>query len=365
MASSSSIYIHVPFCRHLCNYCDFFKYREGSENAPTLDEYERSLLKSWKHLQKIENILEISPSSQMKTIYLGGGTPSLWGRRGADFLARFFLENKLKTDEAQWTLEVDPGTCTLDELKHWNSIGVNRFSLGLQTLDPDYLKLADRKHTIHEARDMLTMLSSEGVSYSADFLLGLPLSSGKRNIEKELEEILSYDPDHLSLYILTTSKNYQHYSSLPSDDFIEAEYLRVSEVLTSRGYDHYEVSNFSKPGKRSEHNFVYWAGASYWGLGPSATGQWRQSAEAMERYKWSSHYKFQVESLGRDELQLEELYLSLRTNIGFTSHSVPAHLCERWQASGLVKFSNGRYRCTAKGYLVVDSLISEIFSYTK
>lgn len=360
----SSIYLHVPFCRHLCNYCDFFKYRENSVNAPSWEEFESKLLKSFEELVNLNQAKGFKLSTEMKTVYLGGGTPSLWGERGIEFLNDFFEKNKISVDQAQFTLEVDPGTCTPSELQRWKALGVNRFSVGLQTLNKDYLAIADRKHTYDDAIDMLKLLQGNDADFSADFLLGLPkISTVDRNIEDELEQILSYGPKHLSLYILTVPKSYPHYDKLPDEDEIANEYLKVSEILTAKGFDHYEVSNFAKPQFESLHNFIYWNGESYFGIGPSSTGQWRYGAEKLERYKWSPSYKMINEVLGDEEIEMENLYLNLRTNRGFSANDYPTELIQRWLKDQLIEKYEANYRCTAYGYLVVDSMIEQVFSH--
>lgn len=357
-----SLYIHVPFCRYLCNYCDFFKYELGRDGSPSWDEFEASLLKQWKVLTSLyprEEKSENSVEKEMETIYFGGGTPSLWGERGIEFMASFLEKNNLSTKTCQWTLEVDPGTCTKSELKEWNSLGVNRFSVGLQTLDSHYLKIADRVHSLKEGLELLENLNDLGLDFSADFLLGLP-HGRRRNIEEELDQIMAYKPSHLSLYMLTVPPGYLHYQALPKDDDLAREYLFVSEYLRGQGYVHYEVSNFARQGHMSKHNFVYWAGKSYWGLGPSATGQFRLGEESMERYRWNVKGDRIVEKLGKKELRLESLYLSLRTCNGFSSNLIPQNTLESWLSQGLVKRDSDRYKLSPEGFLIVDSMVASI-----
>lgn len=358
----SSFYIHVPFCRRLCNYCDFFKYQLGGLHTPSWSDFEQQFLNHWKELKNWEeqNKWEIK-KTPLETIYLGGGTPSLWGERGILFLENFFSENKFKTSLAQWTLEVDPGTCNREELLKWHHLGVNRFSVGLQTLSEAYLEIADREHNYKESKELLEVLASEKLSFSADFLLGLPRLSQKRDIEGELREILEYKPDHLSLYIMTVNESYPHFSKLPREREIEKEYLLVADILKSEGFDHYEVSNFAKPDYESRHNFVYWKGKSYWGIGPSATGQWRVTGEEMERYKWGRHLKRKSEFLKKEELELEALYLALRTKLGFAESQVPQGLRDYWLEKGFIREAGEKYRVTSRGFLLVDSMIEQIF----
>ena len=361
----SSLYLHVPFCRHLCNYCDFFKYREGSEQSPTWSDYEGGLIKSFEALKHQTSELGLEIEKEFRTFYMGGGTPSLWGERGIEFLDSLLNKENISLLSSQTTLEIDPGTITEKELSLWKELGVNRFSVGLQTLNEGYLTIADRAHTHQEALETLETLRSSQYPFSADFLLGLPKRDKKRDVIAELETILSYNPEHLSLYILTVPKSYPHYSLLPTEEEIEAEYLTVSKHLQKAGFEHYEVSNFAKPGCISKHNFVYWNGESYLGFGPSATGQWRVHDQSLIRYKWNPKLEMVTEKLSEKEIKIESLYLALRTKKGFDSQLVPQALIDSWLGHSLIYKDNHRdhYCCTANGYLVVDSLIEQIFSY--
>jgi oxygen-independent coproporphyrinogen-3 oxidase len=241
LTAIDSLYLHFPFCRHLCNYCDFYKYKTGGEY--TLKDFHQYLRESLPLHQKL---LEEQGQtlSALKTFYIGGGTPSLWGEEGVEFLSGNFNFSWQKQHEA--TLEVNPGSWSKEGLMAWKAFGMNRFSLGIQALDDTYLKILDRVHNLKEVHQTLEFFSEHFRNFSVDFILGLPvLKDKKRDILKELKEILVYKPTHLSLYILTVGKNYPHYKTLPSEEVIEEEFLLVAEYLKSLGYIHYEVSNFA------------------------------------------------------------------------------------------------------------------------
>jgi oxygen-independent coproporphyrinogen-3 oxidase len=210
----------------------------------------------------------------LKTFYIGGGTPSLWGTEGVAFLKEFFKAKGLElASDCEFTMEVNPGTWNRESLEQWREFGVNRFSLGIQSYQEKMLKVLDRVHSLEEVREILAFFDEWNVNFSVDFMLGLPKSDElQRDVIKELEEVLAYDPDHLSLYILTVKSNYIHSKFLPTEDWIEDEYLKVSEHLIGKGYKHYEVSNFAKPDKKSQHNLSYWKSKTVGALGPSATG---------------------------------------------------------------------------------------------
>jgi oxygen-independent coproporphyrinogen-3 oxidase len=310
--------------------------------------------------------------TKLKTLYIGGGTPSLWGERGASFLKDLFnAEGVELAKDCEFTLEVNPGTWTSESIRAWKAIGVSRFSLGIQSLRSDYLKILDRVHSVEDVFETLEYFNSIEAAFSVDFMLGLPWSESKeRHIENELNEILKFKPEHLSLYILTAKGGYPHKKELPEDDFLEKEYLKVAELLKARGFDHYEVSNFALKGKESRHNLQYWRGGSVAAVGPSGVGF--LSEEAL-RYKWKTSDAVPVlENLNQDEVALEKLYLGLRIHDGiflkdhFNTHQLAklVPLFKSWDNEGLALYHDdlGSLVLTSRGYLVLDGLINQIFT---
>lgn len=361
----SSLYIHFPFCRHLCNYCDF--YKKIPSITYHVDHFEEYLTTS---ISQLDALFERHGAcfSPLKSLYIGGGTPSLWGERGADFLENFFQANKLELAlDCEATLEVNPGSWTAAGIDAWRKFGINRFSLGVQSLNPQFMKVLDRVHGLNEVHDILAHFQKIGVRFSVDFMLGLPYShEWKRDINRELDEILSFSPDHLSLYILTVKGGYPLKSFLPDEDYIAQEYLFVAEKLKSAGLQHYEVSNFALPGKESRHNLRYWESESVAALGPSATGLIvKTSGHEAIRYKWDNKAgEMLIESLGPEELALEQFYLKLRTNLGldlgqYTSGH--ASLLSKWESLNYID-SLHPLRLSSQGYLMIDSLMNDFFN---
>lgn len=363
-----SLYIHFPFCRHLCNYCDFYK------NIPKNKEleyknFEDSLLEGYSELIKLfsKNNSEIN---YLNTLYLGGGTPSLWDIRGATFLKNFLLERNIKlSTDVEFTLEVNPGAWTSEGLSAWQSTGVNRYSLGIQSLDATFLKIIDRVHNIDDVFDTLKFFHSNNLHFSVDFMLGLPFSEKyNRDIIKELSEILEYNPEHISLYILTTKAGYIHKDHLPNEEYIEKEYLDVANFLKSKGFEHYEVSNFAKSGKESRHNLKYWRSESVAALGASATGFLNESSI---RYKWKiSKGEYVEEVLSDDEKKLEEVYMGLRINQLYDFSKIIKDTCklssvlDEWEKMNYISERNGfKVSLNSKGFLVLDSLMNDLFKF--
>jgi oxygen-independent coproporphyrinogen-3 oxidase len=204
-------------------------------------------------------------------------------------------------------------------------------------------------------------------------MLGLPFSKTlRRDVLSELKRVLDYRPSHLSLYILTTGSNYIHREDLPDENWIEDEYLKVSNFLKERGFLHYEVSNFSLPGKESTHNLKYWDLESVAALGPSGTGFIKNGSEGF-RYKWNvKGPTYTEEFLSEDQLLLEKIYLSLRTFKGinpcevFTDEEIREsflNLVEKWKGLGLLNsHESDHVSLSTKGFLLLDSFMDDIFS---
>ena len=366
MESIKSLYIHYPFCRHKCNYCDF--YKKVPSSFQEVEEFQRYLTGSWERHEKLlaqEGYLW----GILDTLYLGGGTPSLWGSSGAVFFKSFLEQKGVVLSEArEMTLEVNPGGWTERGLRDWREKGVNRFSLGIQSLDPFFLKILDRIHSPEDIFAGLEFFNQNNMEYSVDFMLGLPASKEKkRNILRELETILDYRPQHVSLYILTLKEGHFLFKQLAEEDWVEQEYLEVAGYLQSKGYLHYEVSNFAKPGKESRHNLKYWNSGSVAALGPSATGF---LAKNNLRYKWKvSHPDFAIEKLNLESARMERFYSALRLaegpiledffDQGELSRVIP--LVEDWCGQERGGIVGGRICLNSKGFFSMDDLINQFF----
>jgi oxygen-independent coproporphyrinogen-3 oxidase len=368
-ASINSLYVHFPFCRHLCNYCDFYKQKRSIGSS--FDDFHLSLEKSFNAHDQLMNENNVH-WGELDTLYLGGGTPSLWGADGAIYFGSFLEKNNLTlSNNCEFTMEVNPGTWTPETLKKWCEVGVNRFSIGIQSLDKNNIKKLDRVHSLEESYELISYMDKNKFNYSVDFMIGLP-SDLNRDISKELNDVLQYSPKHLSVYILTVGKSYVHYSNLPLDRELEREFLEVSTILRERGFEHYEVSNFSLPSFESKHNLKYWSGESVAALGPSATGLICLDTQNDKklRYKWKTvDPEYVVEILGKDEIRMEEFYLSLRTKFGVSmdffnsieKKEVFTGVVNRWIEKGYCDFTDNRVVLRPRAYIIMDTLMDEIF----
>ncbi len=362
MTQVSSLYLHVPYCLHLCNYCDFYK-RSFDRPQEQIEEFHRFLEDSWQRHEKLMTEHEVQ-WGKLETIYLGGGTPSLWGVKGAEFFKDFFL-SKLEVKSPEFTMEVDPGTWTLEMMESWRGIGLNRISIGTQSLDENFLTIMDRKHSLEESQELLRYCHEEKLNFSLDFLLGIPYSKEKkRSIKNELDRLLAHSPKHVSLYILNARSHYPHIQKLPDDEYIREEYLFVADYLKAQGFHHYEVSNFALPGFESLHNQKYWQNQSVAALGPTGTGYFALSHEKAIRYKWKvSGAEIELENLSEKELDLEETYLHLRTSKGWRPKMIQRYeaLFSQWESQGYGEFSAGKMTLNSLGFLMLDSLMDDLF----
>jgi oxygen-independent coproporphyrinogen-3 oxidase len=234
----------------------------------------------------------------------------------------------------------------------------------VQSLDKEMIRYLDRVHSIEQVYETLEYFSHHQLNFSMDFMLGLPFSrENKRDVIAELTEALKYNPSHFSVYILTVKDNYIHSKDLPGEDWIAEEYLSVAEFLKSHGFVHYEVSNFAKAGKQSIHNLNYWKSKTVAAFGPSATGF---LSEKMLRYKWKTNTpKIEEEQLTVDESRLENIYMAIRSEEGIRLSDFPSTLLEvveRWKNKELADVENGVVKLSSKGFLLLDSLLDDLFA---
>ena len=261
------IYIHIPFCAKKCNYCDFISF-ENKNNM--IEEYINALKKE---------IEEFDFSKyEVTTIYLGGGTPSYIKENYIVEILEL-IKNKISTNKTKWddieiTIEVNPGTVTKEKLKAYKNIGINRLSIGLQSTNDKLLKQIGRIHNYEEFLNTYNLAKKIGFNnINVDLMIALP-NQTIEDIKESLEKIVSLDPNHISVYSLIVEEETliaqqleEGKIELPSDDGERRMYWYVKDFLELSGYNHYEISNFSKNGKESKHNLNCWNQEEYIGFG--------------------------------------------------------------------------------------------------
>ncbi|MDF1502203.1 radical SAM family heme chaperone HemW [Roseisolibacter sp. H3M3-2] len=364
------VYVHVPFCARRCAYCDF---AIAVRPRVPVEEYLRALEGELTLRLGAAPTPERRPS--VDTLYLGGGTPSRLGGAGAaaavGLVGRWFR----LADGAEVTLEVNPDDVTDEAVAAWRAGGINRVSLGGQTFDPAALAWMHRTHDAGQIERAVATLRAGGIDdLSLDLIFALP-ASVPRDWAADVARALALAPTHLSLYGLTVEPGTPLGRWAERGDVTEAdedryaaEFLHAHDALTSAGFEHYEVSNFARPGHRARHNSAYWSGAPYLGLGPSAHGY-----DGAER-RWNvSAYAAWVRAVaeGRDPVEgaealdpamrsAESVYLGLRTVDGLTLVDADVARTARWESEGWAERVGDRLRLTAPGWLRLDALAADL-----
>ena len=256
---SDSVYIHIPFCKSKCKYCSFVSF----ENYEKKKGYIYSLLKEIDYYYSKE---------ELKTLYIGGGTPSLLD---IDELRKIISKFSL-SDDCEKTIELNPNDITEEYLLGLKSLGFNRLSIGSQSFNNKILKLIGRRHTSDEIFNAVKLARKSGFkNISLDLIYGLPTQTIE-DFKYDLEQIFSLDLEHISLYGLKIEEGCYFYNhtpdNLPDDDIQADMYLMAGELTKQNGFEHYEISNYAKQGYNSRHNTNYWRCGEYYGFGVSAHG---------------------------------------------------------------------------------------------
>jgi oxygen-independent coproporphyrinogen-3 oxidase len=313
--------------------------------------------------------------SGVETIYFGGGTPS---RLGADAIARLIdvvAKRFVPESSAEITLEANPDDVDAASAAAWRAAGVNRVSLGVQSFDDRALAWMHRTHDSNRVSAAADALARGGIeNWSLDLIFALPASL-ERDWTRDLESAIALQPPHISLYGLTVEAHTpiarwreRGASVEGSEDAYEAEYLNAHDLLSAAGYDHYEVSNFGRPGHWSRHNRGYWNGASYVGLGPAAHGfdgavrRWneREYAAWLRLVKGGLDPIAGSETLSDENRIAEEVYLGLRTTNGLRIRDSERDAMRPWLAAGWADAVGDRLRLSATGWLRLDALAASL-----
>lgn len=366
------LYLHVPFCLRRCSYCDFAV--QAVSEAPTgawLDAAAREI-------DQFAHQLKWSDKPVLDTVYVGGGTPSLIGGDGMIGLRDVITHSFELAAGVEWTSEANPETLTEGVASAWHDAGVNRISLGAQTFNEDALRWMGRMHGAEGPARAVAAARRAGFSnLSLDLIFGLP-ERFNRDWGSDLDRIIDLGPEHISLYGLTAEKGTplgrwvsEGREALAGEDQYVDEYMLAVEKLTAAGFEHYEVSNFSRPGLASRHNQAYWLGVPYIGVGPGAHSflppervwnvrDWNEYATRLAK---GTSPRESSENVAGEAAGLERSWLGLRTSAGLNieelSETQRQKLSE-WERGGLATLSQGVARLTAQGWLLLDRLVVEL-----
>jgi oxygen-independent coproporphyrinogen III oxidase len=360
------LYVHIPFCARICPYCAFYK-----------DLLDRSQIQRFceavlRELEQLVAAHHIFPS----TIYFGGGTPTALSVAQLELLLRGFHERLAMSQLVEWTMEANPGSVSTRKAGVLKKLAVNRISLGVQSSDDDLLKLLGREHNARQAEESFWILRDAGfTNINVDLMFGLP-SQTTDQWRKTLKKTISLRPEHISAYCLTYEEDTEFFvrqarGELRADPNLEAEFFEMTmSILEAAGYDHYEISNYARPGFESAHNRAYWSGEDYLGIGPSAFStiglqRWQNVPdyrEYIERILSSRSPIGSIEILTEEMKRAEKIALSLRTRRGVPASLLAAKPNETREfiTLGLLRQSNGNFVLTQKGKSLADS-VTEAF----
>ena len=359
------MYVHVPFCARRCSYCDFaIAVRRTVPVDDFVDALEREI-----HLRFGET------RGAVDTIYLGGGTPSRLGASGIQRVLDLLRARFAPAPHAEVTIEANPDDVSLDAAMRWRDAGVTRISLGIQSFDDNVLRWMHRTHDAKQAERAASMLRRAGFdNWSLDLIFALPPEL-RRSWTDDLHRAIDLAPAHVSSYGLTVEPHtpllrWRERGQVndADEDWYAAEFLEAHSVLTQAGFEHYEVSNYARQGRRAVHNSAYWRRVPYIGLGPSAHGfdgelrRWntREYVAWRERIRLGQDPVEGTESVDPASAALEEAYLGLRTSDGTPVTAANALDFDRWRDHGWAEVVEGSGRLTPSGWLRLDSLVSDL-----
>lgn len=307
----------------------------------------------------------------LSTLYFGGGTPSHLGPDGVAVLVELVRSRFGFEPEAEITLEANPEDVTPDAVSAWIRAGINRLSLGIQSFDDNALQWMHRTHSASDSSTAIAIARNGGISnLSIDLIFALP-ENLNRSWNDDLEKALAVEPDHISLYGLTVEKGTPLGRWEASGRVISAteeryaeQFLAAHDVAEAAGFQHYEVSNFGRPGKRSRHNSAYWSGVNYVGAGPSAHSfngrvrRWNVAPYAAWQSRLSKGESVNEgeEALTDENRRSEKVYLGLRTIDGYVATDEDLKLAGRWKDHGWATTEDSVIRLTPEGWLRLDSL---------
>ena len=371
------IYVHVPFCRSKCEYCDFYSLG-GGRNKEAMGKYLTAVL------QHIKDSASLAPGYTVDSVYFGGGTPSFFGAEGLD---RIFSEisRRFTMDKfAEVSLEANPDSVTVRELTRLHRAGFNRISIGVQSDNDLMLKKLGRPHDYQQAKYAVSAARRAGFeNVSIDLMYGLP-GQTLEDWKNTVKNVLDLEPEHLSCYGLKVEEgtplwDYQDCANLPNDDAQADMYLAAVEILEQAGLHQYEISNFARSGFHCRHNMKYWMGEEYLSFGPTAASNFAGKRftvmRDLEGYckGIAEHGTIlsECDTVPIREQAGEYIMLRLRTVQGIEreeyekSYLLPftplEKLLLKYARDGFAEEDDeGRWRLTPKGFLVSNSILVEL-----
>ena len=364
------IYVHIPFCKSKCNYCDFCSYPSLYEARA--DEYVERVITEADGYRK-EHPLRVD------TVYFGGGTPSLLTPSQLERLLKALREVFDILPDAEITLEANPGTLTEEKAKGYKALGINRISLGVQTIHEKELKSLGRIHTYGDFLTSYKLLRECGFdNISVDLMYGIPHQTTD-SFAETLREIILLKPEHISAYGLIIEEGTPFYGMadtlpLPTEDEECEMYYTASRILKDAGYSHYEISNYATPSRESRHNLKYWHDEQYIGLGAAAYsyfgGSRHGNPRSFDEYMSGAPVE-DIDTPDRDGEMFEYAMMHLRLAEGIDLAGYEARFgasfaegkedtIEKYKRAGMLTCDEERIALTEQGFYISNSILSEL-----
>jgi oxygen-independent coproporphyrinogen III oxidase len=356
------LYVHIPFCPKVCPYCSF--YKESSDRHKTARFLDAVLLEAEGHAAGL----------RPRTIFFGGGTPTALTTSQLRYLITGLGERIDMSALEEFTMEMNPATVSLEKAAMLRELGVNRVSMGVQSWDDGLLATLGRVHSSHQARRSYALLREAGFdNINLDLIFGIP-GQNREQWRATLEETIALDSEHVSAYCLTYEEDTEYFARLSRSEYVpdkslEADLFETTmDMLEGSGFSQYEISNYARPNRECRHNFAYWLGENYLGLGPSAfstvgDNRWKNVSDTAKYVTTVNANQEPIdfrETLSESVRRSEHVAFSLRTNYGVASELIAKAQAEEFAAIGLLSFKDSRWILTPKGRLLADS-VAEAF----
>ncbi|MBR1995730.1 MAG: radical SAM family heme chaperone HemW [Paludibacteraceae bacterium] len=360
----AGIYIHIPFCKSRCRYCDFF----STTHLEKQQQYVEALLAEWQDRQH-------ELSEPIHTLYIGGGTPSTLDSAALDRILQTILGNTTSDHRPQEiTMEANPGDITLEKAQAWRAMGINRLSIGIQSFDDQLLTLIGRRHTAEQARQAVAYAQAAGFdNISIDLMYALP-DQTMQQWQNDVAQALQLGVQHISTYgliyedgtVLTTLLEHGVIEAVDEDLEMQM-YDYLVEQLTANRFLHYEVSNFALENRHSRHNSSYWNDTPYMGLGAGAhsyNGQQRQwniaDLDAYIEQAMAHDLRPEIETLTPEQKHTERIMLGLRTCQGIAKDHINLSKALPYLQQGLLVENGNRIVATTQGYHILNRIIEDL-----
>ena len=367
-ADSVGLYVHIPFCVKKCNYCDFCSFTGVSAEQRAL--YITRLCEEIKSYKK-------EPKISVSSVFFGGGTPSLLEPFELKKICCAIYDSFILTEDAEFTLEVNPKTLSEEKCRAYKELGVNRISIGMQSIHENELKKLGRIHTFFDFLASYRLASEYFDNLSVDIMYGIPEQT-EASLEATLDAVLALAPKHISAYGLIVEEGTPFYKMrntlpLPTEDEEYGMYCKIAEKLSLSGYSHYEISNYAMADYKCRHNLIYWRDEQYIGVGVAAASYFGErfvNTKNFEEYLSASDARYNREYETPD-CKTEYIMLNLRLDggISLTEYRerfgedfllTRSAVVDKFKKHGYLEYNSDRLSLTEKGFYVSNSIISEL-----